>query len=289
MKQVGLVLEGGGQRGVFSSGVLDYMMERGLKVPYVIGVSAGACNAVDFVSNQIGRTKECMIDIQQTDSYMNRKHFLKTGYLFDMDMIFDRYPNDLVPFDYETYKASDMRCVLVATDCRSGMPAYFEENDDTNRMMDACRASSSLPFVAPMVRIDGRPYLDGGLSDSVPVKRAMIDGFRHNIIVLTKVKGYRKPDTAGKTYQLAKTVYPDYPYLINALEKRNRDYNKTMEYIEKLEEKGKVFVIRPEYDGVGRVETNQEKLTSFYNHGYDYMKEHYDELLAWLETVPEQD
>ena len=287
MKHVGLVLEGGGQRGVFTSGVLDYLMEQKLKLPYVIGVSAGACNAVDYVSEQIGRTKECMIDAQAEHSYITMKNFFKTGYLFDMDMVFDRYPNEYVPFDFETYLASDIRCVMVATNCLTGMPVYIEDKEDKKRMMAACRALSSLPFVSPMVRVDGIPMLDGGLSDSIPVKRAMIDSFRFNVVVLTKVRGYRKPEGSEKTYKMARVAYKKYPHLVNALKDRNYAYNKTLDYIEKLEERGKIFVIRPEFDGAGRVERDKEKLTAFYQHGYDYMKEHYDELTAWLADKPE--
>lgn len=289
MKHVGLVLEGGGQRGVFTSGVLDYLMERGLQLPYVIGVSAGACNAVDYVSGQIGRTKECMIDAQKEYGYINMKNFLKTGYLFDMDMAFDRYPNELVPFDFEAYKKSPIRCVMTATNCKTGMPTYIEEKNDRKRIMAACRASSSLPFVAPMVNVDGDPMLDGGLSDSIPVKHAMIDGYKDNIVVLTKVKGYRKPDNPGKNYKMAKIFYKKYPYLINALKYRNQSYNRTLDYLEKLEAKGRIFVIRPEFDGAGRVERDEEKLNAFYRHGYEYMKAHYDQLLSWLEKKPEEE
>lgn len=288
MKHVGMVLEGGGQRGVFTSGVLDYIMEKGLKVPYVIGVSAGACNAVDYVSQQIGRTRECMIDAQKKYNYFTFRNFLRTGYFFDMDMVFDQFPNKLVPFDFDTYMASDIRCVMTATNCRTGMPAYIEDKQDKKRMMDACRASSSLPFVAPMVKVDGIPMLDGGLSDSIPVKHAMSEGYRDNIVILTKVKGYRKPEEPGKAYKMARVAYKEYPHLVNALKYRNASYNKTIEYIEKLENMGRIFVIRPQFDGVGRVEKNVEKLNAFYQHGYDYMKENYEKLLQWMETKQEE-
>ena len=146
MKHVGLVLEGGGQRGVFTSGVLDYMMERGLQLPYVIGVSAGACNAVDYVSGQIGRTKECMIDAQKEYGYINMKNFLKTGYLFDMDMAFDRYPNELVPFDFEAYKKSPIRCVMTATNCKTGMSAYIEEKTTVSGLWPHAALPQAFPL-----------------------------------------------------------------------------------------------------------------------------------------------
>lgn len=287
MKNVGMVLEGGGQRGVFTSGVLDYLMEKKLKVPYVIGVSAGACNAVDYVSDQIGRTKKCMIDAQKDYSYITMKNFLRTGYLFDMDMVFDRFPNELVPFDFDTYFNSDTRCVMTTTNCLTGRPVYIEEKQNRTRMMAACRASSSLPFVSPIVKVDGIPMLDGGLSDSIPVKRAMIDGFKDNIVILTKVKGYRKPETSEKTYKMAEMIYGRYPHLVNALKNRNQAYNKTLDYIEKLEDRGRIFVIRPQFDGAGRVERDMDKLNIFYRHGYEYAGEIYDSLVKWLNARPE--
>ncbi len=228
-----------------------------------------------------------MIDAQKKYGYIKARNILRTGYLFDMDMVFDRFPNELVPFDFDTYCNSDIRCVQVATNCRTGMPVYIEEKKDRKRMMDACRASSSLPFVAPIVRVDGMPLLDGGLSDSIPVKRAINDGYRDNIIILTKVKGYKKPDHPGKSYKMAQVAYKQYPHLVNALKYRNQSYNKTLDYIEKLEERGRVFVIRPEFDGAGRVERDLNKLNAFYTHGYEYMKKNYDRLMEWLCTKPD--
>lgn len=287
MKHVGMVLEGGGQRGVFTSGVLDYLMEQNFKVPYVIGVSAGACNAVDYVSGQIGRTKKCMIDALETHQYMTVKSLIKNGYLFDMDLVFDQFPNELYPFDFDAFFKSDIQCLMAATDCLTGKVVYLEDKTNRKRMMDACRASSSLPFVSPMVMVDGIPMLDGGLADSIPIKRAVADGYHHNIIILTKVPGYRKPDGPGKTVKLARAFYKKYPNLVKALEERNKKYNRTLAAIERLEQKGQAFVFRPEFDGAGRAEKDLKKLNRLYQHGYDTARVQYDRLQQWLAQLPE--
>lgn len=286
MKKAGLILEGGGQRGVFTSGVLDYMMEKELKLPYVIGVSAGSCNAVDYVSWQPYRTKRCMIDSQKNYHLYSAKNIIKTGYYIDMDLIFNQFPNRIYPFDFDTYFNSKTRCLMTVTNCLTGRPEYIEENSDVIRMMAACRASSSLPFVSPMVKVDGKPMMDGGLADSIPIQKATKDGYKYNILVLTRPKGYRKPsERPGKTVKLAKRVYKDYPMLVKALALRNRRYNRTMDIIEALEEKGRVFVIRPNIACVHRTERNISKLEHFYEHGYETMKAQWEALETWLKRV----
>lgn len=288
MKKAGLVLEGGGERGVFTSGVLDYMMEENFKLPYVIGVSAGACNAVGYVSWQPCRTKRCMIDSQKKYHLYSAKNILKTGYYIDMDLIFNQFPTNDYPFDFKTYADSGIRCLMTVTNCLTGKPEYIEETKDSNRMMAACRASSSLPFVSPMVDIDGKPMMDGGLTDSIPIQRATKDGFKYNVLVLTRPKGYRKSsEKPGKTVKLAKRIYKAYPMLVRALALRNRRYNKTMEIIEQLEAKGRVFVIRPTIPCVGRTEKNIGKLEHFYEHGYETMKKEWPKLQEWLKRTEE--
>ena len=185
-----MILEGGGQRGIFTSGVLDYLMEKKVQVPYVLGVSAGACNAVDYVSNQILRTKECMLDAQLDNELYGIRTMVETKHFMNMDLIFDEFPNHLYPFDYEAYVKSPTRCLLVTTNCLNGKAEYLEEYRSREKMMQICRASSSLPFGAPMVKIDGVPMLDGGIADSIPVRKAIADGFDHNIVILTRHKGY---------------------------------------------------------------------------------------------------
>ena len=277
-----MILEGGGQRGIFTSGVLDYLMEKKLEVPYVIGVSAGACNAVDYVSGQILRTKECMLDAQLDYELYGVKTMVKTKYFMNMDLIFDQFPNHDYPFDFKAYVKSPTRCLLTVTNCLTGRAEFIEEYKDRERMMAACRASSSLPFASPMVEVDGVPLMDGGLADSVPLKKAIADGFDHNIVILTRRKGYYKKEGNSSTVRLAKLYYHRYPNLAKALMQRGHVYNREMDLIDRLEKQGKVFVIRPEMPCVSRTEKDLEKLEDFYWHGYEEAEKNYAKLKEWI-------
>lgn len=270
-KKAGMVLEGGGTRGVFTAGVLDCLMEENIYFPYVVGVSAGACNAVDYVSQQPGRSRQCMIPENGENKYFDLKQAIKTHSLFDMDMIFDRYPNELYPFDYETYFASQTECEIVATNCKTGKAEYFSEREDRVRLMDYCRASCSMPLASPMVKIAEEDYLDGGLADSIPVLRALKRGYSKPVLVLTRNKGYRKSPVC-KSKKFYEAAYFKYPNLVDSIVSRAAVYNKTLEYIEKWEAEGKVFVIRPQRKAVSRTETNKDSLEAFYWHGYEIMK-----------------
>lgn len=281
-KEAALVLEGGGTRGVFTAGVLDYLMEKEVKFPYVIGVSAGACNAIDYVSKQIGRTKDCTIIQDRKNRYIGTKDALKKGYLFDMDRLFDEYPNRLFPFDFDTYFASDIQCEVVVTNCLTGEAMYLSEKQDKERLLTICRASSSIPLISPVVDVDGIPCVDGGVADSVPLIHSMKLGRQKNVVVLTRNKGYRKK-APGKSRLLYTAALKKYPNLLNALLNRYRNYNRVMELVEKWEEEGHIFVIRPEVEPVSRTEQNVEKLTEFYDHGYQLMKQRMEEMQAYLE------
>ncbi|KAB1439587.1 patatin-like phospholipase family protein [Candidatus Galacturonibacter soehngenii] len=283
MKQAGLILEGGGTRGVFSAGVLDYFMEQNLYLPYVIGVSAGACNAVNYVAHQHGRSKECMIDYLRDGSYAGLKYLIKKRSLFDMDLIFDVFPNSEIPFDYKTFFESDQTCILTATNCLTGKAEYLSEKKNKKRIMAICRASSSLPLVAPIVMVDDIPMMDGGMSDSIPIRKALKDGCKKAVIILTRNKGYIKKRTP-RINKVSQMVYKEYPNLVKAIKRRPDRYNKTIEYIEKLEEAGKIFVIRPEELVVKQAETNPDVLYKFYQHGYEIAKQLYPSLIKYLEA-----
>ena len=177
MQKATMVLEGGATRGVFSSGALDYLMEQDFYTSHVVGVSAGSCNGVDYVSKQIGRTRDCMIHKEKEyDYHVGFRKFVKEKSILDMDMVFDKYPKEIFPFDFDTYFASEMECEIVTTNCVTGKAEYMTERSDRDRLMKLCRASSSMPLVSPIVNVDGVPYLDGGLADSIPVKRAQALG-----------------------------------------------------------------------------------------------------------------
>ena len=266
LENIGLVLEGGGMRGTFTSGVLDYMMDHDIEVPYGIGVSAGACNGVSFVSHQRGRAKFSNIDLLDKYKYIGINHLLRTGSIIDMDMLYNRFTEEILPFDYDTYFARPMRFEMVTTDCLTGQACYMEEQHDRHRLIDIVKASASLPYVCPICYVDNRPMLDGGIVDSIPIERAMNQGYEKNIVVLTRNKGYRKKE---KTIQHPSFIYRRYPQLRQALIMRNIRYNNQLSLIEQMEAEGRILVIRPEKPiVVDRMEKNVKKLTDLYNEGY---------------------
>lgn len=276
-----LVLEGGGSRGVFTAGVLDYLLEKKIDISYVVGVSAGSCNAVDYVAGQAGRTKECMIVKEKAYRYVSLHSIIHNKSLFDMDMVFDKFPNQYIPFDYDQYFQSTKKCEIVATNCLTGKPEYFHEDSSRSRIMQVCRASSSLPFMGPMVMLDGVPYLDGGISDSIPLARAFKQGNKKHVVILTRYLDYRKKVDSREAV-LAKMYERKYPLLAKSIIRRPLVYNRTLDIIEKMERQGQIFVIRPCKYVVGRAETNHDKLETFYQHGYDMMKDQFDAMLAYL-------
>lgn len=284
MHHATMILEGGATRGVFTSGVLDYLMEKEFYTSHVIGVSAGSCNGVDYVSRQPGRTRDCMIHREKEYSYYQGvRKFLKDKSLLNMDMIFERYPNEIYPFDYDTFFASNMKCEIVTTNCVTGKAEYMEEHSDRERLMRLCRASSSMPLASPMVNIDGVPYLDGGVADSVPIRHALKSGNAKIIVVLTRNPGYRKKPVSKGTAKLYRKAYKSYPKMAACAVHRNRMYNRTMELVEKLEAEGRIYVIRPMVPTVSRLERDYDKLMSFYEHGYALMKKEYANLLRYME------
>lgn len=284
METASLVLEGGATRGVFTSGVLDYLMEQNLYMSHVVGVSAGSCNGVDYVSKQIGRTRDCMIHKEKEyDYYMGFRKFVKEKSLLDMDLIFDKFPKEIYPFDFDTYFASDMKFEMVTTNCITGEAEYMNEDSDRERLLKICRASSSMPLVSPIVKIDGQPYLDGGLSDSIPIQRAMTYENKKIVLILTRNMQYRKKPMSRGQYRLCRSAYKKYPNVAEAARRRPFVYNGTMDWVEELEKRGKVFVVRPQIKPVSRMEKNYDSLMNFYDHGYTLMKRQYDKLMEYLE------
>jgi predicted patatin/cPLA2 family phospholipase len=263
----GLVLEGGGMRGVFTCGVLDNFMDRGIRFPYSIGVSAGACNGLSYMSGQRGRAKYSNIDLLDKYRYIGLKKLLLTGNIMDFDLLFDKFPNEIIPYDYEAYAQCKERYEMVTTSCVTGEACYYDEKLSPERIIDIVRASSSLPFVCPIAYVDGEPMLDGGIADSIPIERARALGYDRNVVVLTRNRGYRKPDKKGVVPPF---MYRKYPALREAIANRNKLYNTQLELIERLEDEDEIVVIRPEKPiVVDRMERDVQKLLDLYNEGYD--------------------
>lgn len=262
-----LILEGGGLRGVFTCGVLDNFMERGIKFPFTIGVSAGACNGLSYMSGQMKRAKYSNIDLLEKYNYVGLKYLFTQRNIMDFKLLFDKFPTEIIPYDYSAYEKSEGRYVMVTTNCLTGEANYFEEKHSQKRIMEIVRSSSSLPFVCPMAQVDGIPMLDGGIADSIPVAYARDEGYTNNFVVLTRNKGYRKK-TSGKSFA-AKLFYGKYPLLQKAIENRNDHYNRTLDLIETLEEKGLITVLRPQRPlEVDRMEKDINKLNALYEEGY---------------------
>ena len=263
----GLVLEGGGMRGVFTCGVLDNFMDRGIHFPYTIGVSAGACNGLSYMSRQRGRAKYSNIDLLKKYRYIGFRHLLTKRNIMDFKLLFETFPNEIIPYDYEAYAQCKERYEMVTTSCVTGEACYYDEKLSPERIIDIVRASSSLPFVCPIAYVDGEPMLDGGIADSIPIERARALGYDRNVVVLTRNRGYRKPDKKGVVPPF---MYRKYPALREAIANRNKLYNTQLELIERLEDEGEIVVIRPEKPiVVDRMERDVQKLLDLYNEGYD--------------------
>ena len=261
-----LVLEGGGMRGVFTCGVLDYLMDHHIEFPYTVGVSAGACNGLSYMSHQRGRGKFSNIDLLAKYKYIGIRPLLKRRGLIDQQLLFHRFPDRILPYNYKAYAENPNRFEMVTTDCRTGKACYWEEKHDEKRIIDIVKASSSLPYACPIIYVDGRPMLDGGIVDSIPLLRAVEQGYDKLVVVLSRNKGYRK---SVKEVMVPRFIYKEYPRLRVALRNRNKIYNEQLELVERLEDEGKIVVIRPEEPiVVGRMETNVRKLTDLYKQGY---------------------
>ena len=266
-RNTGLVLEGGGMRGVFTSGVLDGFMKHELYFRYVVAVSAGACNGLSYMSRQPRRARISNIDYLARYQYIGLRHLVTQGCIFDSELLYDKFPNKLLPFDYDTYFANPATFEMVTTDCLTGRSCYLSEHDgNRQRLLDIVRASSSLPYVSKIVWVDGVPMLDGGIIDSVPVMHAMEQGHSKNVLVLTRNKGFRSTD---HDHKIPKFIYKKYPRLRVALSHRVEAYNRQLDLIDQLEESGQVVCIRPQHPvEVGRIEKDTAKLERLYEEGF---------------------
>ncbi len=262
----GLVLEGGGMRGVFTAGVLDYFMDQGIWFPFTVGVSAGASNGISYASRQRGRSRYCDLELPKIRPYVGLKYLLRGKGIIDLEFLFHEFPEKYYPFDYDAYKANPNRFIMVASSCLTGQAEYIEEKTDMRRLVNVCEASCSMPVLCPVKWVNGVPMVDGGVCDPIPVKFALRQGFRKNVIVLTRNKGYRKPD---KDFRLPGFIYRKYPAIRERLKDRYRQYNEVLDFIDKLEADGNAIVIRPQRPiDVSRTEKDLKKLQNLYDEGY---------------------
>lgn len=269
-RNTGLVLEGGGMRGVFTSGVLDAFMKYNVYFRYVVAVSAGACNGLSYISRQPRRARISNIDMLAKYDYIGLRHLVTQGCIFDPELLYNRFPYELVPFDYDTYfhnVNNGYTFEMVATNCQTGRAEYLTETSgSSHRLNELARASSSLPYVSKIVEIDGKHLLDGGIIDSIPVMHAMEQGHQKNVVVCTRNKGWR--DTSHDHKQ-PRFIYKKYPRLRVLLSHRLEAYNQQLDLVDKLEASGQIIVIRPlKPVVVGRMEKDVQKLEALYEEGF---------------------
>ena len=266
-KNTALVLEGGGMRGVFTCGVLDYLMDHKISFPYAIGVSAGACNGLSYMSHQRGRGKYSNIDLLAKYKYIGIRPLVKKRGLIDQQLLFHRFPDRILPYNYKAYAENPARFEMVTTDCRTGRACYWEEKHNEKRIIEIVKASSSLPYACPIIYVDGRPMLDGGIVESIPLLRAYEQGYDKCVVVLTRNKGYRK---STKKVPVPSFIYKKYPRLRVALRNRNKLYNEQLERIEQMERDGSVVIIRPEKPlEIARLSIKPDKLLELHDHGVE--------------------
>ncbi|MEG1131267.1 MAG: patatin family protein [Romboutsia sp.] len=283
MNKIGLILEGGGMRGIYTAGVLDFFIEKNIEVDIAIGVSAGSCHASSYLSKQYKRAYHTTVDYINDKNYLSFNNLIKTGSIFGMDFMFNTIPNELNIYDYDTFNKSNTKFVVVATNCETGSPEYFELTDLKKEII-YMQASCSIPMFANIVEVDNYKLVDGGVADSIPIEYALNQGYKKNIVVLTRDVTYRK--SKQKFTSIVKRKYKKYPKLIKAIESRHLNYNKSLDLVNKLSQNGDVLVIRPKSPvKVSQVEKNIDKLTMLYNEGYNNAKELYEDILDFINTA----
>lgn len=266
----GIVFEGGTFRPIFSCGVMDALLSENIMLPYCIGVSAGIADGVSYVSRQPQRNLEIMQKYRNDKRYMSRRNLKKNKSMFGLDFIFDEIPNKLIPFDMETFKAYEGTCLVGVTNAESGLIEYKNamEMDDKFTML---RATCALPMFFPAIELDGQKYYDGGLTDPIPVKKALQDGCDKVIVVLTQPRGfikrYGKYDKMG-----ARMLGRKYPQIRRAIMERPERYNETVKYCEDLAREGRVMIFRPNH-ALASFESDVRKLEMAYWHGFRMTKE----------------
>ena len=276
----GLIIEGGGMRGVYTAGVLDFFMEKDLYFEDCYAVSAGACHASSYYSKQIGRSLKVILDYIHDKRYCSVNSLIKTGDMFGVEMLYNRIPNELVLYDYDTFNEFKGNFYCVVTNCKTGKAEYMKIQDMKKDIVNV-RASSSLPLLSRIVEINGEEYLDGGITDSIPIKKSIEDGHHKNVVILTRDKTYRK--SKASFLNIFKIKYKKYPNLVKAIEDRYKMYNNTIDFIEEKRKNGEVFVIQPKGPvNISRVEKDKTKLKDLYDEGYNDAKECYEDLIKFI-------
>lgn len=282
MIEGGLVLEGGGMKGIYTAGVLEYFMEKDLYFQNCYGVSAGACHLCSYISKQKKRAYNVSLNYLKDKNYCSIRSLLLTGDLFNVTMCYDMIPNKLEPYDYKTAAKYEGNAYAVVTNISTGEAEYMPMRE-MHRDTLAVRASASLPLVSRNVKIGDAYYLDGGMADPVPIRKAIADGNQKNVVILTKEVGYIRKPASKASANMIRLQYTKYPKLYELIVNRHTRYNETLRFLDEEEKAGRAFVIRPKKaNDIGRIEKDRQKLEALYELGYQDAKECYDELMTFL-------
>ncbi len=276
-------MEGGAMRGMFTAGVTDVWIENNIGFDGAIGVSAGAVFGCNYKSKQPGRTIRYNMKYCNDPNYMSFKSLIKTGNIFGVQMCYHDIPEKLDPFDEETFEKNPMEFYAVCTDVVTGQPLYHKVKTGIGDDLLYLQGSASLPLVSKIVEVHGRKLLDGGISDSIPLKYFESIGYEKNVVILTRPLGYQKEKS--KMARMAKIALRKYPHMIQALERRHLMYNDQLQYIAQREREGRALVIRPkEALPVGHIEKDPEKLRKVYELGRERGEEYLAQVKAFLES-----
>lgn len=270
-------------RTTYSGGVLDAFMDAGVDLGYVVGVSAGANAGGHYVAGQRERSHRVFVDLAADPRYAGWRNLVRERSWFGMEFLFRNLPDELAPFDYEAFGSSPRTLVSGVTDCTTGRARYYAQHDRDPRwyVHTLQRASCSLPVLSPPVLVEGVPCVDGGVTDSIPIARAIEDGNPRNVVVLTRNAGYRKPP--ARLRGLGRVLLRRYPALYAAMLRRPAVYNASLDRVERMERAGSAFVLRPVRPlEVGRLERDPARLEALYRQGYDETMTRMAELEAWM-------
>ncbi len=277
--KIGILFEGGAMRGMYTAGVIDVLLEMGIKADVVIGVSAGALFGINYKSRQKGRALRSNLKYVNDKRYMSFYNLLTTGNIVNEDFCFNEIPNILDDFNYGSFKKSKGDFYATVTNVNTGEAEYIKI-EDCKKDIQALRASGSMPFVSQPVEYNGEYYLDGGIADSIPINKIMSMGLDKVIVVLTRPNGYRKKRASVTP---AKVMYKKYPKMIETMKNRYKVYNKSLDEIKFLESEGDIFVVRPsELIKIKKMEKNEDKLKNMYNLGYNDLNSRKSELKSYL-------
>lgn len=278
-----LVLEGGGLRGYYSAGVMESFMEHDLMFPYIIGVSAGAANALSYISGQFMRNRQIIENYVTNPHYVSKRNLIFKGSIFDFNYIFNTIPGKYIFFDWDSYIAQSTCFLTGATNCADGKTVWFEKEDITP-LFEATVASCSLPFLTKIQHFKGYDLVDGGVSNPIPIEKSIADGNKFHVIVLTRNKGYRKE--AFPHDRILRMICRKYPSLADAILNRHTIYNHQLELCEKLEKEGKAIIIRPEQSiNVGRTSATKDEILKLHDEGYDEGNKIIPKMLEILKKV----